>query len=102
MRISKMKVPFTALCLIYTTSRATASHAVDSWKAKGGLGFQRSGKEIANENKNENKNENENENHAFEAWEVHDTGLHSFLKESIPEALAHTGTQCDVRCNENK
>ena len=94
-----MKGPFTftALCFMYTTSRATASHAVDSWKAKGGLLSQsmpthtQHPVQSQNENDKGNENENRNEKYSFRAWEAHDTGLHSFLKESIPEALAHTG-----------
>ena len=101
LRISRMKGPFTftAMCLMYTTSRATASHAVDSWKAKGGLLSHNRPTYVQNpvqshyenEKGNENENEIENEKYSFQTWEAHDTGLHSFLKESIPEALAHTG-----------
>ena len=70
-RATKMKVPFAALIFFCTTSRVASSNAINAWKIKGGLGS--------------------DENSAFKIWEAHDTELHSFLKETIPEALAHTG-----------
>ena len=70
-RTSKMKVPFAALFFFYSTSRVTSSNAIDAWKMKGGLGSD----EIS----------------VVKSWEAHDRELHRFLKESIPEALAHTG-----------
>ena len=70
-RASKMKVPFAAFFFFCTTSRVASSNAINAWKIKGGLGSE--------------------ENSMFKTWEAHDTELHSFLKETIPEALAHTG-----------
>ena len=75
-RGSRVKVPFAALCLICTATRATSSHAADIWRVKGGLRCDGS---------------RSDENPMIKVWEAHDTGLHNFLKESIPEALAHTG-----------
>lgn len=60
------------LCFVTLAKRATSSHAADAWKVKGGFGS------LSQDPINTD-------------WASHDSALHNFLKESIPEALAHTG-----------
>ena len=68
----KARLPFVTVCFASMTRRCIHSHAADAWKAIGGFG-------------------SKGEDPSFKDWESHDAGLHNFLKESIPEALAHTG-----------
>jgi hypothetical protein len=67
------RLPLVTLCLVTLAKRATSSHAADAWKVKGGFGT------LSQDPINTD-------------WASHDSALDNFLKESIPEALAHTGT----------
>lgn len=63
------------LILIRFSSSTPASHSVaDIWKKKGGM-----------------EAESGDGGDRSSQWMKHDFRLHNFLKENIPEALAHTG-----------
>ena len=69
-----VRLPLVTLCFATLAKRAISSHAADAWKVKGGFGTL-------------------SEDPVNTVWASHDSALHNFLKESIPEALAHTGTK---------
>lgn len=69
-----IRLPLVTFCFVTLAKRATSSHAADAWKIKGGFGT--SSHDAINTD-----------------WASHDSALHNFLRESIPEALAHTGVK---------
>ena len=69
---ARARLPLFTVCLVSLTRRCSSSHAIEAWKVMGGFG-------------------SDGQDASFKNWESHDAELHNFLKESIPEALAHTG-----------
>lgn len=69
---ARARLPLVTFCLVSLSRRCSSSHAAEAWKIMGGFG-------------------SNGQDASLKSWESHDAELHDFLKESIPEALAHTG-----------
>lgn len=96
MHTSMGRLRILTVCLLGITRRSISSHAAEAWKIKGGFGRTRLDLDNDGWASQDTKLDSS-------SWESHDTELHKFLGETVPEALAHTGTSLFVhvfsKCN---